>query len=254
MYNFNIIILCLLLFTLSFHFFAAEAPCRTVHVAATSWAPYMMPGEPDEGPLLSIARKAMQRAGYELKITPYPWARAVKNVKDGKLEVLASVTYLPEREQFLFFSDVVLAHDIHLIHIGESKPPYSDFEDLCPAVVGGLRGGLVTKVFAGTPCIEVVEVNDIADGLKMLSVGRMDYFFQDTRVLRRWAFGHKSRLEHFAIMEPPAYTSHIHFGFSRAVQGSDLLRDAFNAALRSMKADGTFEEELAELERTEGLW
>ncbi|MEH6630077.1 MAG: transporter substrate-binding domain-containing protein [Halopseudomonas aestusnigri] len=79
-----------LLFTLVFsHLFASESYSKTLSVVHTEWFPYSYRSEgKSSGLSIEIYTEALKRAGYTPVYTQRPWARALREFKAGKYDLL----------------------------------------------------------------------------------------------------------------------------------------------------------------------
>jgi len=66
---------------------------KVVHLTSLDWPPYSGKTLSDQGASVAVAKAAFKAMGYELKVTFYPWSRAVALAKDGSSKFSG---YFPE--------------------------------------------------------------------------------------------------------------------------------------------------------------
>ncbi|WP_374659713.1 substrate-binding periplasmic protein [Inhella sp.] len=102
------------------------------------------------GPQLETVREALRRAGCRMKLVPLPWARALRELEDGHLDVLPGAHRLPEREVFAHFSKSDWMAENHLF---VRRPPSGELGELAPtslaAFLQSQRLGVQTGVRYG---------------------------------------------------------------------------------------------------------
>ncbi|MBL4799241.1 MAG: transporter substrate-binding domain-containing protein [Oleispira sp.] len=64
-----------------------------VNLTSLDWPPYSSKSLKQQGASVAVAKAAFKEMGYELKVTFFPWSRAVALAKDGKSEYSG---YFPE--------------------------------------------------------------------------------------------------------------------------------------------------------------
>ena len=66
---------------------------KVVHLTSLDWPPYSGKTLSDQGASVAVAKAAFKAMGYELKVSFYPWSRAVALAKDSSSKFSG---YFPE--------------------------------------------------------------------------------------------------------------------------------------------------------------
>jgi len=61
-----------------------------ISIAAIDWCPQICPKEERNGYILDIVKQTFKDSKYQLDVQYYPWSRAIKMVKEGKVDGLLS--------------------------------------------------------------------------------------------------------------------------------------------------------------------
>jgi ABC-type tungstate transport system permease subunit len=90
----------LLIFT-----FQAIASDKEVVIATTEFPPITSMELENYGYLTDIVIQAFEEVGYKVKIELYPWARALKIAKEGKVDAAVG-WHTKQREQWFYFPNL----------------------------------------------------------------------------------------------------------------------------------------------------
>lgn len=81
----NILLVILIIFVFSFCLHA-----KTLSIAAIDWCPQICLKQDNSGYVVDIIKQVFEDTDYQLDITFYPWSRAIKLVRAGKVDALLS--------------------------------------------------------------------------------------------------------------------------------------------------------------------
>jgi polar amino acid transport system substrate-binding protein len=185
----------------------------------------------------------------EMRRTPrylyYPWKSAESEVQAG--HALAAFPYMitDERQQQFDFSDAVLISTGKFFylpqrHAGAIK--YEKLEDLRAYTIGGGLGYWYEPAFKAAGLTTDFAATD-EQTFEKLFTGRVDLVPIDELV--GWALIKKLYPQHvdqFAVLEKPLNESSLHLMISRQYPGASELTRQFNAALKTIHANGTYQQ------------
>lgn len=216
---------------------AAEPP--TVRFACNEFPPQKMAASPDGLPGFDVEflRESFARAGARISIDFLPWQRALEYVRDGHYDALCSCSRHPDRDSWLVYSDEMGRVGVGVFEKASSDGARTDgFATLAGKTVGVVRAYNLHQelISAG---IGPIAVSDDSKGMQMLMNDRIDAFF---------TFGETGRYilskmpEGESVVYSEFRASPYFACFGRTYAGAEAARQAFNAGLASIRADGTY--------------
>ena len=187
-----------------------------------------------------IIRTAFSLSGIPVKVTGYPWKRALSLGREGKVGV-GGIYYNLTRTALFDYSDPIYIETLRVwVKIGH-KFPFSRVADLSGKRVGLNRGWSYGEVFdsarrAGLFAAE--EATDNRANLKKLILGRLDCIIADERSISQITYqrGWGREVE---SLDPPAAVNSVHLVFAKRAKPSFVL-DRFNQGLVKMKENGAY--------------
>ena len=220
--------------------FQAESLEKTVRIAATNYPPYEFE-QPEEGLRgfdVEVVEEAFRRAGMTAVVEFYPWARAVDMGKKGDIDALLSLTKLPEREEYLLFSEPISSYSLGcIVRANYEGPLLKTPEDLRGQHVGTMQNYVTAEMLQQLDIPHDLSPSDEI-GLHKLADGRTDILFTSIEnslyLIKKMNLG--GRFRWFVFEE-----KFFHLGFSRQHGEAEALARAFNSALQSVKEDGTYD-------------
>ncbi|MHB1025793.1 MAG: PAS domain S-box protein [Desulfobacteria bacterium] len=179
--------------------------------------------------LLAIMGKKL---GVEFRTVAYPtWSDVLEAVKQGKVDILGTLTRTPEREGFLLFSRPYLSVP-YVLFVRENGSDPETIDDMVSRRLGVVKNyGINTWLSAEHPNIHPVAVEDTATGITMVATGQLDAMLEalpvGVRIVR------EKSLTNIRIVPRHIYTLPQHFGvrkeepflLSIVQKGLDLLTE-----------------------------
>lgn len=162
---------------------------RIIHLASLEWPPYIGEHLPDQGAMALIARSAFAKAGYELRIDFYPWARTLYMAKTkDKYAGYFPEYYSQESEKDFIFSAPVGSSPLGFAERKENPVNWETADDLSAVkMIGTVRGYVNTEAFdqkAAKGDIRVEAVTDDATNLRKIIGGRITMAVIDRYVMQ----------------------------------------------------------------------
>jgi polar amino acid transport system substrate-binding protein len=216
---------------------------KTIRLAAMNWKPYTAQDLPGSGFYAEIVTRALARGGYDVVVEFYPWKRALLLVREGRINGLIGAGYTPERAEFMAYPDYAWESDFHFFRMGGGDRTVKNFNELCPATLGQLRGTRVTRLVEKlVPCMDIDFTDSIKKNLDKLIYGRVDYVINTPETLRHLMGAyHPDKVGQLGRIDPPLEHVRIYTAFSKQMPGWEALALALTTGVEAMKATGEYE-------------
>lgn len=211
--------------------------------------PYFM-AEGDEvvGIDADLVREAMGRLGCSLSLEKLPWARALKELRDGRVDMLSGAYRTPERERYLHYASVVGLVSPNILFIRRSDQARFDLNGLRELLESDFKLGAQINVSYSDEYSDLVQTPGYKESIhfissreslwKMLARDRVDGVIAS----RLTGLYEIQELELSGTITPSALVvsnKPAYFVFSKASVSSEFVAD-FDLVLQSMLDDGTF--------------
>jgi polar amino acid transport system substrate-binding protein len=167
---------------------SVSAADKVVELTSLDWPPYSGKSLKEQGASVAVAKAAFKAMGYELKVSFYPWNRAVALAKDTSSSVAG---YFPE-----YYSDDIAKEFTFSGPMGtgplgfaerKDKPvSWSTLDDLKAYSIGVVQGYVNTAKFDAMVASKALKssttISDV-NNLKKLAAGRIDLAVVDKNVM-----------------------------------------------------------------------
>ncbi|MCP4050483.1 MAG: transporter substrate-binding domain-containing protein [bacterium] len=227
--------------------FAQYSYSKPLNLVTLQYPPYEYEENGEiKGMAVSIVREVFKRMGQPIEIKLYPWARALRMVKEGQADGIFTAYKNPEREKFALYSKgVLMPQSVSLCTL-----KHKDFKlDKNLTNLKNYKIGIVHKVSYGRNFDNAVKNNIInrtvksysgEENFERLLIGYLDFAVSNTygAIDILCKIGKRDQI---SILSPPIQEvpSYIAFSKKRNLLGT---RDKFDIILSTMKADGTYDE------------
>ena len=198
-------------------------------------------GAEDEyrGLAVSVLHQALDTLGDRVRFELHPWARAQYMVEQGQADILIGPYKTAEREARFAFSARAFYRDRVVFYGRRDRLPAwnGDYQVLPGRPIGVVRAWSYGDQFVqAKPFLDLVTVESVENGLKMLSLGRLQLLASNQRnsrpVLLRLGL-----LDEIVELDPPISLEDGYFAFPR-LASHDALRRDFDRALEEMIENG----------------
>jgi len=212
----------------------------TVTVLASDYPPYEMEQPVDglRGFDHEVVVEAFKRKNLKAEVFYAPWTRALTNARNGDSDALLSCAYTEARTEFFHFSKPI-SREVYGVYYRTNghRPDIAELRDLKDFSIAAVSD-YIANVDLDELDLSPVEVPSDLAGLKMLALGRFDFFYSgqaatDYLIKQNAMAG----LFRFRELSSKDYYLCINRDNDR---GTDLL-NLFNSGLAEIKADGTFD-------------
>lgn len=174
--------LCLVLLML----FCGPLQARVLRVVGTHFPGIYEQADEDHfsglGP--AVLEQVAEALGGELRFELHPWARAQRMVELGAADVLVGPYRSSERERRFIFAAKPFYQDRILFYVRADRAMAwrGDYHELAGRRVGVVRGWVYGSSFEqARGLLQPVTVENVANGLRMLAVGRLDLLASNQR-------------------------------------------------------------------------
>jgi polar amino acid transport system substrate-binding protein len=222
-------------------------PC-TLRVGWEPYAPFTFADEHGEVTGADIDLIAAIAEEIECAIVPVqlPWARIVKEVEQGTLDVSTSTSRTPERDEWALFSQPYRETEV-AIYVRRGETPRFALEELADIPEQQLRLGVIVDYYYGEALAQASAdpaftawldgAPDYQTNIRKLVNGRIDGFLvEDVAVVEAElaGMGLSEAVERYPLRIPG---EKLHFMFSRKRVEPDLVAQV-DASIAAMRADG----------------
>jgi polar amino acid transport system substrate-binding protein len=228
----------------------AAEPC-TLRVGWEPYAPFTFADDQGEatGADIDLIKAIGDEIGCSVVPVELPWARIVREVEQGTLDVSTSTSWTPEREQWALFSQPYRETET-AIYMRRGDVPRFALEELADVPAQKLRLGVIVDYYYGEAVAEAASdpafavwldgAPDYPTNIRKLVSGRIDGFLvEDVAVMEAELerMGMSGRVERYPLRIPG---EKLHFMFSRKTIEPDLVAQV-DATVAEMRADGRLE-------------
>ncbi|WP_158228920.1 substrate-binding periplasmic protein [Chitinimonas sp. BJB300] len=147
----------------------------------TEYPPYTTTNMPNGGVITAIATEAFKRSGYNINVTILPWARALREGTEGRVDGIVAIWHSKEREQWFIYSNPIAPNQIGFYKRVDSSISYKKLSDLKPYTIGTVRGYANPPAFDEAK-LNVVDAVDDETNLRKLGAKRLDLVLIDKGV------------------------------------------------------------------------
>lgn len=193
-----------------------------------------------------IIRQVVTAMGYEPTIELLPWIRAEAQAQRGEVALIYSLTYSDARNRHYYFTDPInQVRDVFFKH-QDTDIQWDTLDDLLGLRVGVSASYSYTPEFmtwlnqSGVRVARVSHEQPELTSLKMLAHRRIDVFICEQSVCEYLIEKNSAQAPELTELKalPKAVGTSRPFraAFSRQHPDAEALRDAFNDALKALKA------------------
>jgi polar amino acid transport system substrate-binding protein len=133
---------------------------------------------------VGVLRELLVPLGHQVRFRIYPWARAKQMVELGQADILIGPYKTPEREtRFAFSAQPFYRDSIVFFQLNSHALQWQgDYQQLLGRRVGVVRAWTYGAVFdTQREQLELVTVENVKNGMRMLKVGRLDLLASNQR-------------------------------------------------------------------------
>lgn len=191
---------------------------------------------------VDAARHAAEAMGLQMTIRNVPFDTLIPDLAAGRCDIVWTALFISdERLQVADAVPYMKTGDGVLVATGNPGGLHG-LEDLCGKTISIQNGGVVENVSAeasqdctdaGQPAIDIQGYERVADVFQQIALGRVDGVWDVQESMANWMNTHPDQYE-VAFMASQDQVYGVYYG-----KGKTDIGDAFAAALRELKEDGT---------------
>lgn len=216
-----------------------------IKLAVDIWLPYENIGNKDvPGFSTEVVTNVLNEMGVKWDLREYPWARALKEVFEGRRDALFTAFWTEERARYVYYPKEPLAKERWLFFVRRKDTEHLSFvsyDEIKNRRIGVLRGASVSEEFwkfvKKYSNYEAAKTDDL--NFKKLVKGRIDYvvtsYSNGIELARQMGIS-----DQIAFLPSPIISEDdLYIIFSKKSVSPSFV-DAFSDALRSFKKSDQF--------------
>ena len=220
---------------------ASLVSAQKLRVVGDSWPPYVDKSLPGNGLAVEIVDAGLRRAGYEPELTIVQWTKALAGAKAGLYDIVAAIWYSDERDETLLFSEPFLENRVFFVKRRGSPVQFNNLSELTAYRIGIVRDYSYGPEIDNLTALKIPS-NYVVQILLGVVSGSLDLAVVEQRValfeMNRYMSNQADDLE---FVSPPVSVRGLRIAASRMNPDHAKVIADFNAAIKAMKADGSFE-------------
>lgn len=205
-------------------------------------------GTAPAGVAVDLVRALARHLPQPVEIRAMDWSEAQALVTQEEADALIQINVTEERKELYDFSDPFLESHFS-IFVRSEEMGISGISGLRGLQVGVEAGGLPQQLLAKDPQIHLSIIPDFLEGFNLLSEGTIDAVVVDYRV-GSYVLA-QNGIRNIKMTGEPIQSSYSSIAVKK---GNTELLQEINGALRTIKADGTYQKILNTWGPTEGVF
>jgi|GEM_PF-260292 len=236
---------------------------KVINLATLNWPPYIGEDICNKGWVFQFAVSLLASKGYQVNVHFYPWARSVKLVEQGVMDVLFPEYFIEEsapsdnypqqnRRELLSLSNTFPGGNISILQRrGDNLNLYQGLSVLKGKIIGVVRGYQNTPEFDAmmdAKEFSVVEAVDELQLIKLLVSKRVELIVGDPKVFNftvnfssLTTSKKKQLLEEIEQVEPALDYNPLYFAVSKKSSKAKQIMNDLNFAIEQFKKNGETE-------------
>jgi len=200
-----------------------------------------------QGILVDMLGWISEQSGYRFNIELYPWARAYQLAVAGSAGVVG-ISMTDKRLSLFDYSEPLFYDEMMLVVLKGKEFPFAVMDDLRGKRVAATRGGLYGAAYEkaiDNVLFDVVEINSLAQGLRMVRDGRVDVVLVGHGVLGlqfiiRADSSLASLPNQFSVLPTPLARDPNYIAFAKSMGKQSLIKD-LNRYIKQGWESGVFD-------------
>lgn len=210
-------------------------------VSGNDYAPYADEKLPHGGMATEIVQKAFEAAGLKSHIDWLPWARNLAAVQSGRYAATYPYRKTAERKRDFYFSEPVFESEERIFARRGSKLNGADLSSVLKKRICLPPGWSAPDPIATLLAKEKIQVerpNDISTCIRMIAVGRADFFVTDGIQGRATL----AQIRQQDVVQMPGVVARSAYHLLTARNNEHAVRwlNAFNQGLAQLKKSGAY--------------
>lgn len=219
---------------------AAHAENRKLILSSADYVPYFGESLDNQGVISEMIVVAFQRAGYEVKIEFFPWARAEHMAQKGECDGMFALWYRPERESWFIYSDPVPPpNELVLFKSKDLHVTFNNYSDIKDFVIGYVHGYNYPEEFETAKLRKNRSYSD-EENIQKLVTGVASLIITD-KLQAQFIINSKysEKIGFYDAVIPALKIDQQYLVISKKIPDHDNVVKEFNNGLKQILADGT---------------
>ncbi len=202
---------------------------------------------------IELIKAVFRRTPFNYRIVSMPWARVIKQLEVGAIDMTVAATALPERKKFALFTKNNFRYSHHMLFVSKNKlnlfDSVTDLEDLAEVdvIIAALRGAIFYESYPELLQNEefarrIVYISDDQNMSNFVLKGRADGYIESETEGKHYLLSQPGYNENivplFRITNDEQAGSKIMFSKARISQKEV---DIFDTALKALHDSGEYE-------------
>ncbi|MBM9512810.1 substrate-binding periplasmic protein [Desulfogranum marinum] len=215
--------------------------CAELKLTTLEWAPYVY-NHSDQGYVAQLVKMAFANSNYEVKLSFFPWARALRVASNGTFAGYFPEYYSEQRSEEFYFSESFPAAPLVLFKRKKDVIEYSNLRDLEPYTIAVVTGYVNTEEFDKATYLKKEKTTSDLQNFKMLMAGRVDLVVADKYVGYYLVKNYlPESLQFIDVIDPPLDRKKLYLCVSKKHPDAVMILQAFNNGLYNMRNNGFLE-------------
>lgn len=142
-----------------------------VTIRTLGFPPYGIEGSPQSGFYYDLANKVVTRAGYTPENDIQPYARIIKGLKANHVDMTIMFEYEDLKKHVAYIAPIPT---LQIVIMGKKGKKFEAIRDLKGKTLAYLRGANFRSGLENDPEVNIYEITDFPQGVRMLSLERVD--------------------------------------------------------------------------------
>lgn len=214
-----------------------------LRLATSEWPPFT--GQGSERRIAEdLVELALRNINTDFTVSQLPWSDALGGAESGSYDGLIVAWHTAERDKFLLFSRPILENRILAVSLDSAKFNVASIADLAGRRVGKIAGYTYGAKLDSATADNATLYKDDREAVQQLLAAEIDLILIDDLALRYLASelpeGQQAQLKSHDTL----VILDLHFVLSRELAGAESILAAFNSAIDTMVADGSYNQVL----------
>ena len=225
------------------------ASSEEISLGWEDWQPYQYKDESGTvtGLDIELVQTIFANINYQLRLIELPWKRHLESVKAGRIDLAASASKAPEREEYALFSAPYRTESavMYIRKADVDKYTFDSLKDIIGTdfTLAVTRGYYYGEEFASlmkNPEFKkhIQEVNDNQLAQRQLARNRVDGFLEDP-IAATVELRNEGLQDQISVLMP-IYSDDIYVMFSKKSTSPELV-ETFNKSLTELKTSGRYD-------------
>lgn len=225
-----------------------HATAREITMLTVEWPPHYGSELPEQGLTTALVKAAFQAGGHTSTLAFVPWARALKEVKEGGADIVMGAYHSEARETDYYFSDRIYSLETGFVALDDlGIDHYDDLQDLARYRIGVSRGFVYSEAFDAAEFLDKHVTSAPPPNVRKLFRGRIDMTAMNFDLFRYYARQEGFCTDRVTFLQPPLATHGMYIMASRQVDDYRQIIEDFNRGLDTIRGNGEFDRIMARL-------